>query len=773
MRVVVVSAHYPPDFVSGGTLQPQRLARALRREGHEVAVFAGWNQRPVPVAGNPPSWEERDEEGLLVHWVNTSAWLDPASRANVENPVVATELAGFLGRARPEVVHVHTLQGMGVDVLAVAQGTGARVVLTMHDLWWLCARLFCVDRRLRRCTPVTMAGSCACEAGARWRAAREELLRPALKHVDLVLAPSQAFADLLVANGLAASRIEVDENGVVAPASLRGRRPRDPTEPIRFVFTGGAHPFKGLQVVVEAARLLAERPGWVLDVHASGPPELAELVASIGPAARLLPPYAPARAPEVLGHADVVLLATLGVESFSLVAREALAAGAFVITSDSVGPEELVRDEVDGMVVSTGDAAGLAEAMARVVEDPRLLLGAVERGRERRFRSIEDQAAALARRYAALVGNRAGGSAGRATTGEGPSADASGPVGHEAFATSPEAVVVIGGADPLLPAGVVADALALTGAAVELRQATNRDRWWAGAELIVSGLPVPAAEIAGLAEAARAGVSVVLVLARGAGLAGLSGPERRLLGEGARAMRLCLPDELSGREGWSAPRAPSPAGSRIAPGELAPRERAGGPPAALLLPDVIGVRAARLLERVHRPDGGATASPPGAPGPASAVAWLAGLGPLGGPPGPFAPPPGCSGPGVWGPVDHPVDATEALRSLCAAEILVVWADGVSTEASAAAVALAAAGGTLVVARRACLAAAGVDDGGVAEAVDDAAALPGVLEHLVADLERARRAGARARRLSLVRNSPWRLATRLGAELASLAHGAAR
>src|SRR3954447_14607568 len=39
MRVVVVSAHCPPNFVSGGTLAPQRLARALRARGHEVSVY--------------------------------------------------------------------------------------------------------------------------------------------------------------------------------------------------------------------------------------------------------------------------------------------------------------------------------------------------------------------------------------------------------------------------------------------------------------------------------------------------------------------------------------------------------------------------------------------------------------------------------------------------------------------------------------------------------------------------------------------------------------
>ena len=42
MRILTVSAHYPPNFVSGGTLQPQGIARGLAARGHESHVFAGW-----------------------------------------------------------------------------------------------------------------------------------------------------------------------------------------------------------------------------------------------------------------------------------------------------------------------------------------------------------------------------------------------------------------------------------------------------------------------------------------------------------------------------------------------------------------------------------------------------------------------------------------------------------------------------------------------------------------------------------------------------------
>ena len=61
MRVAQVSGHYPPNFVSGGTLVPQRLARAAARAGHESMVFAGYLDE-----GRPPleTWVEDDGSGL-------------------------------------------------------------------------------------------------------------------------------------------------------------------------------------------------------------------------------------------------------------------------------------------------------------------------------------------------------------------------------------------------------------------------------------------------------------------------------------------------------------------------------------------------------------------------------------------------------------------------------------------------------------------------------------------------------------------------------------
>jgi hypothetical protein len=98
MRVLQVSAHYPPNFVSGGTLQPQRLAQGLRDRGHDVSVYAGWlDSELAPLT----TWTDTDETGMSVRWVVITPWIDWAGTENFENPAVTADLSATSTRSVP------------------------------------------------------------------------------------------------------------------------------------------------------------------------------------------------------------------------------------------------------------------------------------------------------------------------------------------------------------------------------------------------------------------------------------------------------------------------------------------------------------------------------------------------------------------------------------------------------------------------------------------------------------------------------------------------
>ena len=414
MRIVVVSAHFPPNFVSGGTLQPQRLARAMRSRGHDVSVYAGW------LGDRPPleSWEETDETGMAVRWVVSGRWIGWGDEANFDNPEVGAHFAAHLAEVRPAVVHLHALQSLGANLVRIAASSGAKVVVTMHDFWWCCPRQFLVDRTMRPCSLVVAAGTCPCEVDRAWLEARNRRLVDMLAGADLILAPSTSAARVLAANGVDPLRLAVDENGLPdagPPPAIPAHSvdPATPREPVRFLFTGGSNPMKGGQVLFEAVRRMRSVPGWRLSAYGwKDGPARQDQVAPPGDGlpVDVLPPFDPADLEAIYAATDVLVVPSLMRESYSLVTREALTRAIPVVCTDTLGPEEVVDHGRNGLVVPAGDHLAMAAALRSLVEDPELLARLRDGcSPPPSVRALDDQVGGLERAYADLLGRPAAG----------------------------------------------------------------------------------------------------------------------------------------------------------------------------------------------------------------------------------------------------------------------------------------------------------------------------------------------------------------------------
>jgi glycosyltransferase involved in cell wall biosynthesis len=394
MRILYVTAHYPPDFVSGATLQVQRLAEGAARAGHDVAVVSG------AIRARLDDGEARVEQrsGVTVHWLGTATRIEQDVDENWRNPAATATVASLLDRWRPDVVHAHALQTLGAELLTTAADRGIPTVVTMHDLWWWCSRLFLVDRALRPCALDTRASSCACARDVGWRLARAAELARSLARVDQVLVPSRALRDVVVANGLAADRVDVDENDVLPTPNAERHVTTPRGGPVRFLYVGGDHPLKGRDVLLGAAKALRRTRGWQLRLHGVAKPRGWWRHVEFAPA------YDPQDTAAVMAGADVLVIPSVARESYSLAAREALGAGLAVITSDCLGPEEVVAHRRNGLVVPTGDARALAGAMTSLVEDRALLGRLQDAAREHPppLRDPDEHVAALVARYRSL-----------------------------------------------------------------------------------------------------------------------------------------------------------------------------------------------------------------------------------------------------------------------------------------------------------------------------------------------------------------------------------
>jgi glycosyltransferase involved in cell wall biosynthesis len=154
----------------------------------------------------------------------------------------------------------------------------------------------------------------------------------------------------------------------------------------RVVFgSGRAMPYKGIEVLIEAARLLED--AGLRDVHvawAGDGPAFARLAAKAHDVGLQRFHFLGRRddVPALLASATVAVVPSLWAEAFGLTVVEAMAAGAPVVASATGGIPELIRPEETGLLVPPGDPVALAAAIRRLLDDAALRARLSARGRE-------------------------------------------------------------------------------------------------------------------------------------------------------------------------------------------------------------------------------------------------------------------------------------------------------------------------------------------------------------------------------------------------------
>jgi glycosyltransferase involved in cell wall biosynthesis len=142
-------------------------------------------------------------------------------------------------------------------------------------------------------------------------------------------------------------------------------------EPKRLLFVGGLAGIKGLTYLLAAlAQLRGQREDWRLDVVGDGPlrTEHERTTRELGLFDRIV--FHGHRSPEevagLMREADFLVSPSL-VETFSVVAAEALASGIPVLATRSGGPEEFVTEDV-GLLVPTGDVNALCSGIVYMLD---------------------------------------------------------------------------------------------------------------------------------------------------------------------------------------------------------------------------------------------------------------------------------------------------------------------------------------------------------------------------------------------------------------------
>jgi glycosyltransferase involved in cell wall biosynthesis len=192
-------------------------------------------------------------------------------------------------------------------------------------------------------------------AEAEWRAA------------DAIVVNSAWSRDALVRQGADPKKIQVLPLAYELPCPPQQRAAGGNRKRLTALWLGSVILRKGIQYMVEAARLLAERP---VRFVVAGPLGIrAAAVRAAPPNIEWRGPIPRAEARRLYSEADVFVLPTIS-DGFAITQVEALAHGVPVITTPNCG--DVVEDGRTGFIVPARNSRALASAIGRFIDNPSL-----------------------------------------------------------------------------------------------------------------------------------------------------------------------------------------------------------------------------------------------------------------------------------------------------------------------------------------------------------------------------------------------------------------
>jgi glycosyltransferase involved in cell wall biosynthesis len=185
---------------------------------------------------------------------------------------------------------------------------------------------------------------------------------------------------LIEVNGVPPGRVVLVYNGIdlarfegTSPGALQHALGLPAGTMVVFA-SGRAMPYKGIPVLIQAAALMAQTDPEVHFAYAGDGPAREEFEREVRSLGLNRFHFLGKRTDtaELLCSATVAVAPSVWAEAFGLTVVEAMAAGVPVVASAVGGIPELVDPDVTGILVPPGDAAALADALRRLIQDPAL-----------------------------------------------------------------------------------------------------------------------------------------------------------------------------------------------------------------------------------------------------------------------------------------------------------------------------------------------------------------------------------------------------------------
>jgi GT2 family glycosyltransferase/glycosyltransferase involved in cell wall biosynthesis len=380
---VVHLVHGWPPHTTGGTEVFARTLALFQARRREVAVYARLSD-PTRPKGEAVELVDGGVRVRLV--VNDFLQRDPLSRNALHDRAFSADFDRFLDETRPDLLHVHHLAGHAATLPGLARRRGVPVVCQLQDWWPLCARVNLLNAGGELCTGPSPVKCARCRPLT--ALAPAALLNPALHALRAGLMRRALVADRYIAGSRflvrswgeagwlpGAAPVEVVPYGIPYASPEWPRSERALQLPLRFGFVGALMPHKGAHVAVEA--FCGVPPGAarlrIWGDPAADPAYVERMLGRTrGADVRMEGRFPEGEKRRVFSDMDVLLVPSIGLESYGIVVDEAMAHGVPVVASRRGAlPERF--EESCGAFFPAGDSNALRAVIERLVARPELI----------------------------------------------------------------------------------------------------------------------------------------------------------------------------------------------------------------------------------------------------------------------------------------------------------------------------------------------------------------------------------------------------------------
>jgi len=367
-NILSVNCLYSPRSFGGATVVAEEInKRFVKNENMDVHVLTSLSEEYA----SPYKLRRYGSFGHECFGIGLPAFVSEGEQIINNNINVTFEKV--LDLVKPDLVHFHSIQGLGITMLDICAKRNILIIVTAHDYWWLYDHQFILSYdKNHKYRGVFIDHDSQPITDKKENQYYVLKKREALSLAHRILSPSQFTQNLYTHEGF--DNVVLNKNGVNYPLTSSERFIPGT---IRFGYLGGNTSIKGFHLIQSAFKNISQDDAELIIVDNTmnlgfssfNNNDLANFKNY-----KVIPAFSQKNMDEFYQNIDVLLYPTQSKESFGLTVREALIRNVWVITSDAGGAAEDIIDGENGFIIPfDNDAEKLEKAIMKTISHFKVL----------------------------------------------------------------------------------------------------------------------------------------------------------------------------------------------------------------------------------------------------------------------------------------------------------------------------------------------------------------------------------------------------------------